>query len=210
MKVWRFYKKPKNEKTVPIEDIPDAYPLYACTQEKKYAKKFKETRNMDCFIERVTNADSATAEHFLNAHRNRILSNYTLQTVISSPNGEAEPYYIRCIVTENEMEYLSELTDTNQILNFVKGFFPIDYFSENVMESLLTLRYDKYINFRIEGFGNSPDGFYDTNFRYDMFRTYMLLYHHTYRDDFVVTSKYYREDEISEDEWRGALKSGMS
>ena len=108
------------------------------------------------------------------------------------------------------MEYLSELTDTNQILNFVKGFFPIDYFSENVMESLLTLRYDKYINFRIEGFGNSPDGFYDTNFRYDMFRTYMLLYHHTYRDDFVVTSKYYREDEISEDEWRGALKSGMS
>ena len=41
MKVWRFYKKPKNEKTVPIEDIPDAYPLYACTQETKYAKKYK-------------------------------------------------------------------------------------------------------------------------------------------------------------------------
>ena len=54
MKVWRFYKKPKNEKTVPIEDIPDAYPLYACTQEKKYAKKLNQEVNNIVMLKKNT------------------------------------------------------------------------------------------------------------------------------------------------------------
>lgn len=207
MKIWKFYMKPENENQVTEKEIRQSYPMYGCTNIKKFAKRFKETRKMDQFIERVTEVDDEVGKEYLSTRRNRLLTEYTLQTVIRKPNGDYEPYYVKCISTENEMEYMSEITDTDQILNMVTGFFSLDLFVNKVAKALIAVQYDKFIKVRLNGLGQLPDGILSTYFHYDMFRTFMLLYGHTFVDDFVATQKYLTEDQITDEEWKYAAKT---
>lgn len=207
MKIWRFYKIPKNSDHIQDEEIRNAYPLYACTQMKKVAKKFKEDRDMSQFIEICTSVDSDQGDQFLLTNRSRLLSENYLETVIDIGNGATEPLFVKCVYTETESEYLREAVDTNGILNYVTGFLPINLFSEEAEKALCHVSYDKFLKFRIEGYGNSSDGFYQTNFQYDMFRTFMLLYGDTFKEDYVTRLDVMTEDELTEDEWLNSSRN---
>lgn len=207
MKIWRFFKIPENMQDVNSDDPRSAYPMYACTQVKKIAKRFKQDRDMNKFIEKPIDVDSDTGEQYLVMHRAQLLSVNYIESIVHSENGDSEPVYVNCIYTESEAEYLREATDTDGILNVVPNFLPYDIFKSNIQEALFKVKYNKFVSFRREGYGNSADGFYQTGFQYDMFRTFMLIYGETFKPDYITRLEYMTSDQMTEDQWLNAERN---
>ena len=176
MKIWRFYKTPKDAKVhIDENDMKQMYPLYAITQSKKLAKKFRDKRNMDKFIEKCSDVDDEISDQFIMANRQRLILEDYFETVVEDSKGNSEPLFIKVVHTENEQEYLTEVTESGQILYMVGKYVPIEIFRDSIQEDLVLLKYHQFINYINEGLGNSPDGVYLTEFQYDMFRTFMMI-----------------------------------
>ena len=208
MKIWRFYKKPREGMHITDEELKQAYPLYAVTQTKKLAKKFKEQRNMDLFLEKCTNVNDEIADEYIMAHRSRMLFEDYLESIITHDTGDTESKFVKLVHTDNELEYMTELTDSNQILYMIGKYVPVEIFKDLVQEQLVLLKYHEFVNFMVEGYGNSADGFYQMNYQYDMFRTFLLLFGDTFKSDFIRSIRYISEDEMSEQDWMTAAKNG--
>lgn len=208
MKIWRFYEIPKDDGRLRTKDeYRHDYPLYAVTQTKKLAKKFKEQRNMDLYIEKCSNVDDEAGDQFMIAHRAKLLLEDYFETVVEDKKGNREPVFVKVVHTENEAEYLQELTDSNQILYMIGKFIPMDVFDEDFQEALSLIKYHSFVNFMVEGYGNSPDGFYMMDFQYDMFRTYMMIYGSKYKPEYFKTLTYKTEEEITDQEYMTSIKN---
>lgn len=209
MKIWRFYKTPENTKIhVDEKDMKQMYPLYAVTQSRKMAKKFKEQRNMNKFIEKCSNVDDEISDQFIMANRSKMILEDYFETVIEDERGNADPVFIKVVHTENEQEYLTELTDSSQILNMVSHYIPTEIFTDSIREDLVRLKYHEFVNYRNEGIANSPDGVFMTSFQFDMFRTFMLIYGDTFKPEYFKTISYKTEFELSESDWLNSMKNG--
>ena len=208
MKIWRFYEVPKDDGRLRSEDeYRHDYTLYAVTQVKKLAKKFREQRDMNLFIEKSSNVDVDSGEQFITAHRERLLLEDYFETVIEDRRGNREPVFVKVVHTENEAEYLKEVTDSNQILYMIGKYLPMDLFESELQQALVDIKYHEFVNFMVEGYGNSPDGFYNMNYQYDMFRTFMMLYVNKYKTEFLKSIEYKTEEEITEQDWLTSIKN---
>lgn len=152
MKIYKFYKKPDKEHENMIirndYDLMTKYPLYALTNDKKLAKKFRKTRNMKMFLEKVDDMDNEQYVMFAKKHRGRVIVSTTLETVLDKNTENQKVAYATVIATDNELNYLMESIDTGQILNLViQNWVPIQIFTEEVQSFLKDLLYDKVTAF---------------------------------------------------------------
>ena len=163
---------------------------------------------MDKFIEKCSDVDDEISDQFIMANRQRLILEDYFETVIEDSKGNSEPVFIKVVHTENEQEYLTEVTESGQILYMVGKYVPIEIFKDSIQEDLVLLKYHQFINYINEGLGNGPDGVYLTDFQYDMFRTFMMIYGDTYKKDYLQTITYKTEAELTQEEWMNAMKIG--
>lgn len=195
MKIYTFFRKPDNT-MINDDSIPlnIKYALYAITPTKELAKVFQKSRNMDKFIMKVIDCEDDGEEYdmYLVRNRSRILNWYWLSSFKDKNGDNQRPYWVRVLITENELNFTTETTDTGTILNRIKLYVPIDIFSGKTKEALYKLRYDKAmmsvtaLSDIASTYIESPeDGdFWDTGLSYDMFAIFMLLYKDTFSTDF--------------------------
>lgn len=195
MKIYTFFRKPDNT-MINDDSIPlnIKYALYAITPTKELAKVFQKSRNMDKFIMKVIDCEDDGEEYdmYLVRNRSRILNWYWLSSFKDKNGDNQRPYWVRVLITENELNFTTETTDTGTILNRIKLYVPIDIFSGKTKEALYRLRYDKAmmsvtaLSDIASAYIESPeDGdFWDTGLSYDMFAIFMLLYKDTFSTDF--------------------------
>lgn len=195
MKLWRFYLKPKNAKAViPDEEVQYAYPLYAVTQSKKFAKEFKRSRNMDLFIERYTdNVDREDGETYLQANRAHLIVEGLLES-IHETKTEQYPIYVRVLTTENELNYLTEATDSGEILNLFPPMIDINIFCEELQEALAVLNYDKVQNWKASSkMDQISEGIYDLGFDFNMLGCFIFLFSKYYKEGYFQTCEVYSD-----------------
>lgn len=83
MKVYKFFKIPKDIDNDDI-DLERKYVLYAITNNKDYAKRFKQDRNMEKFIYKVhKNITQEEYAEMCNEERSAVLEYHTLETIFN-------------------------------------------------------------------------------------------------------------------------------
>lgn len=184
MKIYRFFKKPtgniaKNQKLA----LNEKYALYAITPEKKLAKKFRQTRNMDVFIENDTSLSKDESDEYFRRNRERILDLLEFETYIDKTGV---PKFAKVLMTESEFNFVSEYTDTGSILGLVNNFIPVQIFKHEIQEMFDILYYQKAAAFvgASEYSDYSEDGCVDMDARFDMLGTFILLYGDCLSDGF--------------------------
>lgn len=198
MKIYTFLKKPDKEIIDDNSiDLSIKYPLYAITPVKDDAKVFRKSRDMNKFIERVIDVDDDGYDHYLLIHRSQILNRYWLESFKDKNTNNQTPYWINILMTENELNFTMETTDTGSILNHISNYIPIDIFDGKSKKSLYTLRYDKAMYSALSTTSieklvqieyNEGD-FWDTGLSFDMFAIFMMLYQSTFSVDFFEFTK---------------------
>lgn len=193
MKIYTFLKKPDqdmlHDDTI---DLTVKYALYAITPVKDDAKVFKKSRNMDQFISRDIDVDDDEYDHYLLRNRGKILGRYWIQSYKDKNTDNQTPYWINVLMTENELNFTMETTDSGSVLNRITNYIPIDIFDGKAKKSLYSLRYHKAMHSALSMIASSKldfmpmdDGdFWDTGLSFDMFAVFMLLYQSTFSVDF--------------------------
>lgn len=201
MKIYTFLKKPEPEDVLDDTlDLRIKYALYALTTEKKKAKLFKKARNMELFIERVIDVDDDAGDEYLLRNRGHILQHYWIPSFSNKNKDDQSPYWVRILVTENELNFVMETTDTGSILNKISGFVPVEVFTSKIREALFTLKYDKASRnvlamsigenrFRrfVDEFPMEDYDFLDLGLSFDSFSIFMILYQKILSVDFFET-----------------------
>lgn len=83
MRVWKYYldrSRLEENKDKAFRNQADRFVLYAITNDKKKAKEFKETRNMDLFIEKKDDIDKHDYKEFILTRRGVLLLYVSLIT----------------------------------------------------------------------------------------------------------------------------------
>lgn len=83
MRVWKYYldrARLEENKDRAFRNQADRFVLYAITNDKKKAKEFKETRNMDLFIEKKDDIDKHDYKEFILSRRGVLLLYVSLIT----------------------------------------------------------------------------------------------------------------------------------
>lgn len=193
MKIYTFLKKPNeamlNDSTVPL-DVK--YALYAITPTKKDAKIFQKTRDMNQFIMRVIDVDEDEGyDEYLIRNRAHLLQYYWLESYKDKNTDNQTPYWIHVLITENELNFTMEVSDSGSILNRLNGFVPIDIFDEKPKNALYHLRYHKVIQSIVNTtmtekfeYHSEENDFWDLGLSFDMFGIFLILYQHTFSTDF--------------------------
>lgn len=112
MKVWKFFKKPdSNENISGNVPLSIKYPVYALTNNKKYAKRFKKERNMNAFI--VTTSDDVEPEEYAeyaNNNRDAVLEISTIITreILNGIESHTEFKEVDVLITSWEKSFIVE------------------------------------------------------------------------------------------------------
>lgn len=131
--------------------IDDIYPLYAITNNKKYAKRFERERDMNQFLKVITDdVDKTEWEEYGNKNRNSVLEIAKLITRCIDKNGKESPVksmYVEVLITFWEKSTVSD--DMNYTCDddyfWRKQESPYLYKNKYV-EAFRKLQYIKYYN----------------------------------------------------------------
>ena len=155
MKVYKFYKSPSDEVLAGAGDlsIEDKYPLYAMTSNKEYASEFRTSRNMDKFIEIVSDIDKSDWVDIANKFNGNLLKYYkydTLKKYTDEPKPKMKE--IEVLSTWHEREWVGQYSDDfmidlirNKISKSVTPFIIKDKYRS----ALDTLQYTSFWKFMI-------------------------------------------------------------
>lgn len=99
--------------------------MYASTNNKKYAKRFEQERDMNQFVKAVTdNVDTLEWEEYGNKNRNSILEITKLTTKLVEKNGKESP------VDSMEVEVLVTFWEKSTVINDIQFDGNDEYFWE--------------------------------------------------------------------------------
>lgn len=197
MKVYRFYTKPTDEALEQSYDLDvrDKYPLYAFTNNKKYRKIFKESRDVDkCFIEFKSDMSKDEYIQYVNSNRANMLEYYKFRHLVK--RGSIPQFNeVKILCTWSEKEICSACSDDS--INGIDGELtnhtcPFIY-NNKYLNALYKL---KYISFwklftRIE----MPEGFITEDeeekyldysypeVQFDELNTFINLFGETFKTD---------------------------
>lgn len=147
MKIWRFYLKPD-------KDIAgNNYELYAITNNKKIAKAFMESRNMDKFIVRKSDEESSTYVEMATQDRAKVLDVKSLRTKSISANGFETEDHVDVVCTDYEYqnceeEYVESVLFMEDDLKYglSNGIIPVDCFNSKLQDALRIFQYPLMCN----------------------------------------------------------------
>lgn len=109
MKVYKFFKIPNKDDNHP-NDLEQRYSLYAITNKKEYAERFKEDRNMKKFIFKVYKGVTKEeyAEMCNSADRGAVLAFYPLTTVLNDNHTVANKDVCDVLMTYYEQQMITD------------------------------------------------------------------------------------------------------
>ena len=110
MKVYKFFKIPDKELDNPNDRIEERYQLYAMTNNKEYAKRFKNDRNMKKFIYKVDK--HITKEEYAelsNYDRGTILELVKVRTIFNNNHTAENSTHEEILMTFYESQMLSDM-----------------------------------------------------------------------------------------------------
>lgn len=108
MKVYKFFKIPDIDEDDDI-DLERKYILYAITNNKDYAQRFKEDRNMKKFICKVhTDVDKEEYAEMCNADRGCVLGVYALTTIFEKTRIRKHAVSKDVLMTYNEKQLIDD------------------------------------------------------------------------------------------------------
>ena len=144
MYLWRFFKKPDT----PEEDIPmsvtstDKYPLYAITNQKLFAQRFKSERNMNKFISMKTEVDKEEYIEYASLSRGCVLELHKLTTVKNKYKKDQVLFDVEVLITNQEYQLCVEpsfnLTDEYWWSTYAISPY---IFNKKIMKALKNLDY---------------------------------------------------------------------
>ena len=155
MKVYKFFRIP-DEDDYDDFDIERRYTLYAITNNKKYAKRFKEDRNMKNFICKIhDDIDKDEYSEMCNAERGTVLDLYPLKTVFDNVRISRNAETNDVLMTYNEKQILD---DAQTIIDDESFWRTMPYpllFKTKYVNILKQLQYLSY--FTLMTYGILPD-----------------------------------------------------
>lgn len=193
MKVYKFYLKPDASRLQGNVfgremSLEEKYPLYAVCPDKKSYKGFKNSRNMDLFIVKINDVDDEEGDDFIIRHRNKLISLVLLETITNRYTDHQREKYAPVFMTEDEINYLTELTDGGNIIGALMGInspaIPTDIFKSKISESLRYLKYDQAVSLGVENPYMGSYGVDNLDCIFDQLNSFCLLFHHQLSKDF--------------------------
>ena len=111
MKIWKWYKNLTDEQFESSGnlDLEDKYPLYAFTNKKKFAKKFREMRRMKKFIELCTDIEKEDFIELCNKRNRQMLKMYKYSYFPKDKYGKVED--VKILSTGDEKDTTSAALD---------------------------------------------------------------------------------------------------
>lgn len=110
MKIYKFFKIPDDNDDIDIE-TEQKYVLYAITNKKKYAERFKEDRNMDKFIFKIDkNVSEDEYANICNEYNNRgaVLDLYSLTTIFNKNHTKRNSVQKKVLMTYWEKQMVED------------------------------------------------------------------------------------------------------
>ena len=109
MRVYEFFRIPdcsENDKKVSIEE---RYTLYAITNNKEYAERFQQERDMSQFIMNVhKHVSKEEYRDLCNEERSSVLEEHELATVLSKERSSKNLKYVKILMTYWEWQLTKE------------------------------------------------------------------------------------------------------
>lgn len=182
MKVWRFYIIPEkdNEKR--------RYDLYAITNNKEFAKKFKKERDMNKFVVRSTNETKESYAEFANNNLSYVLDYRTFITKTITENKKYTTTDVKILSTFYEQQccdsniQVMEALDTSEWRDAI----PYKVYKKKIEEALRVLEYvAHYKVYTLEFSGRyvdpNDDDYSAPDIWYDELGLFIKLFRHTFK-----------------------------
>ena len=151
MRIWRFYLKPeKNSER-------KKYELYAITNNKVYAKKFMEERDMNKFIHKTSKEPKEAYIEFANNNLSLVLGMHKYATKTINEKKEFNTTIIEVLSTEYEHQCCDSDTVMIDILDQGEWNYapPYNIYKKKILKALYKLEYvSSYKVYRLD-FDNS-------------------------------------------------------
>ena len=144
MKVYKFFKIPNDNDDRDMY-LEDKYVLYAITNNKEYAKRFKEDRNMDKFIYQVNKG--VTKEEYAqmcNENRGSVLMIHSVDTVMDKPRVRKNIVEKKVLITYWEKQLIEEPMLPFENEEFWRHMPPPHIFKDKYVKALKKIEYITY------------------------------------------------------------------
>ena len=197
LKIYKYYKKLSDDIMKASMDLSleDKYPLYAFTNDKKVREEFKNTRDMNNFIEIVTKVTKEEYKEFGNANSGALLNYYKYESH-KGYNDEKNVRMndIQVLSTWNEKEAVNACLDNNvSSINENVAYdilFPF-MFKMEYIKALGKLMYldiwkyygsiEKFKEFLTEEELEYVDDYSYPDIKFDELNTFIMLYGNTFK-----------------------------
>jgi hypothetical protein len=138
MRVYRFYIIKDNER-----NGKKAYELYAVTKNKKFAKRFKQERDMKQFFPRHSKMDDEDYAEYINTRPSHVLGIHKLDTTSVDAQGNICIKQVEVLATEfeNDIATNTDVFGAMMTDDYFKGIPKIGLFKENIQDALMLLEF---------------------------------------------------------------------
>ena len=182
MKVWRFY-------IIPEKDSENKrYDLYAITNNKEFAKKFKKERNMDKFIVRCTNESKESYAEFANKNLSCVLDYRAFITKTLTENKKQTSTEVKLLSTFYEQQCCDSSIQPIEAIDPSEWEAAIPYkiYKKKIEEALRVLEYISHYKIYTQEFANryidpNDDDYSAPDIWYDEVGVFIRLFRHTFK-----------------------------
>lgn len=148
MKVHLFYRKQDDDLNLP---------LYAFTNNKKFAEEFQLQRDMSKFIYKKEILDKKDFLKFSDAHRDALLHDGQFYTQSKKNYGEFTHVHVLCTMGE---EFMITKMEDRLGDEFTKYLFDASVFSDEIVKALKSLLYFEFYGFYVLYNSHYGDSYY--------------------------------------------------
>lgn len=188
-KVWRFFDK-MSGLSKPT--------LVAMTTEKKLAKDYVTSRDMENIIQRVDKFDEDELLDYLQDNRKAVLRYETLQSYLNKNTDRQTPIKVDVLMTEFEYMTIDELAESGVFGLLEYTMVRPDIFKKSIIDALKEIDYvDAYKLLNMDTVMCSGDEWEipDINWNFDMLALFMFVYDENLNHDgFLETIRYKKRD----------------
>lgn len=141
MKIWRFFKIPKNIEYMENMNLEDKFPLIAITTNKRHAKEYRKAYKKDSFTMRCDDCAKKEVKKYMETNRGKVLDYYKLYTYKNKSLVECKS--VKVLMSDFEYRTLEEITDSFGFLMDLPAINP-DIFNYKIELYLDTLSYTDF------------------------------------------------------------------
>lgn len=176
-----------------IKELPGGLQssLYAYTNDKDIAKFFKETRDMNKFVEKIIDVDKQDFENFCNTSSCYLLEShpFTIRKLSKDNIYNSAPYHVICTTMEFDAICYCENNIFDDILYNVIGcnigefIDTIEFVNQELKDAMKVLCYENFVDYYVPMDIYDQMMGYDNELLLDQFKLYIRLFSNTFKED---------------------------